>query len=790
MRRQCGLRNTGVERMMSTRAGAPTALWLVACVILCTQLTACKTANTGTDTGTDTGSGTVASQDQAGTVRMSVVMTAPWSEVESALQPNFTMTGDTAASEVLPTTSTIESESLSAISGGLALGLPQSSRQSSATNTSSASNNSSTASGVTTVTSTAGNGTSTTSTTTSGPGVVPNLPTGFPAGVQSLSNPQSSGALGVDPSRRYIAANFLNEEVQTLNKETQYASQYACFTPYLVKLRLAVMPRQRKLAYSAHTFLSFLSVNDDGTIATNPDKNGPCAKEAEGLPIVVPLLVSDDVNMAQKSSTTEFARQAGIALSFMVHGVGGNVDVNALKQAINQIAENEMSSTVTLSMQSSNTLYVRIAPTNEFTDPALSGETYDLSVLLLVPNAYFTQPDGQGSKPVKMEVATTTQFRNAISGALLPSTPYATLLDEFESTMTAAGANLDAWKSKPQDQQLLDAKKLVNLVSISHYKEFVDAAKGWGIQSYFAPSLWSRFNVMLTDLSSVNIEFELAGAPILYIPKEDALVLDDGKQSATALLYNVTGTSVSGFSAYLSIPAGNQKAGKPLNIAAQTISLDPSTHVLTLTFPSPKKWSGAKIDTTTSKAGRASPSPPPAATIGNLVVQTNCKIVTQLCPTLAGEPSSTGASSVTLTARVVTASDGAETATADIKLVQGSNVVDENNEGKGVLTFKISGIPKSTPPQPPSTVAITVTGADVSSAADSSGAALTLGENGFVAKKDGAYTFSLFNLSPGSKVSVSAQEMKTAAGAANAAKYGAPAVASFAVLGLSTEVRR
>ncbi|MFM0557120.1 hypothetical protein P0D69_40105 [Paraburkholderia sediminicola] len=148
----------------------------------------------------------VTTQDKAAEIRVAPVMVVPWKDIQGILQPNFAMNGDTAANEVLPITSRVQSEFLDALSAGLTVGLPQSSRAGSSTVTSNTANNSSIASGITTITSSSGNGTSTTSTTTTAPGVAPALPTGLPAGTASLPALANSGALGVDPVLKYKAA--------------------------------------------------------------------------------------------------------------------------------------------------------------------------------------------------------------------------------------------------------------------------------------------------------------------------------------------------------------------------------------------------------------------------------------------------------------------------------------------------------------------------------------------------------------------------------------------------------
>lgn len=141
---------------------------------------------------------------------------------------NCTMNGDTAASEVLPVTSPAQWEFVDAQSVGLAIGLPQISKQGAATGTSSVANNSSTAAVLTKITSSTGNGTSTTSTTTSASGVVPTLPTGIPAATSSLSAPPSAGAIALTRHRSSRRQLSKPRGPSAEQRELQYAAARGC----------------------------------------------------------------------------------------------------------------------------------------------------------------------------------------------------------------------------------------------------------------------------------------------------------------------------------------------------------------------------------------------------------------------------------------------------------------------------------------------------------------------------------------------------------------------------------
>jgi len=372
--------------------------------------------------------GRVRSQDQAATMMVSATMVAPWDNVSAALKPAFTMNGDTAAGEVLPTTEQIQNSVLNAFGGSLGIGLS---------------------------------------------GSVPTAPTGVPAAGQLPAAPAISGGLSLDPVLKYKAANYLNQEIQLLNAEVDNAALRNCYVPYAVKLKLAVMDYRPRLTYSVHTRVSFFTGADgivhklrdvsDNSQSTNSARLAPNAPDnfalnekfgsdiiglniddirlnekldkypndirnigidfgedigginmkyfgpnvnsifdpdfpylsrlcqtASDLPVVVPFLVADDMEVAMKSRAVESAQQIAAALSFMTHGVGGNVGINNLKQTLTATSNYDLSSTLTVTRDIDNTLYVKVSPNNESSSqPNLSNQTYDVAVLLLVPRKNF-----------------------------------------------------------------------------------------------------------------------------------------------------------------------------------------------------------------------------------------------------------------------------------------------------------------------------------------------------------------------------------------------------------------
>jgi hypothetical protein len=777
------------------RRSVPWWAWAVSCGLLC-----------GCQYFSDTSK--VDSLDQAASVRVSPVMIAPWQDVESALQPNFAMSGDTAASEVLPTTSRVQNQFLDAVTASLDVGVQHTASASQET--------------------------------------PPTVPSGIPAGAQALSPGASASTLGIDPELKYKAANYLNEQVQLLNKEVQNVVSRRCMAPYLLKLKIAVMPHKPKIAYSAHAYISFFRKNGSRNTTDSYVASGdnPCEGGTSALPVVVPLIAADNINIALKSSTAELATQLGLALSLMTHKVGASADFNSLRQEINSISDQELSSTLTVTTQPPNMLYVRIAPNNEQDDPILVGQTYDIAALLLVPIGYFKSYPSEscGADPcrsIDITSRTYTQLRDTDNGESLSSGKDKIIrnkIEELSKNWIETDNHAVFWKimeEKSSEQFLL---KLINSAQDESYADFVDIIQSikncspafaltgttppsctlpgeknicitptdddksaGNCPSLFKPqdysSIWALLNMLLTEIPDSTFNFEVKN-PLFPPPalstdqNENTIVIDDGKQTAKVVLYNVDVQSTTGFSAYLTIPPDAPASTASAPLPAQSMALDPLSRELTLTFPSPQKLGlrkppSAPLVASKAKAkNRPQTNTSPSYTQATLFIWRPCL---DLDP--SNVPDACKGADTTLPVRIITAPSEPDSTSSGLKLAQGSDVIDESADGKGVMTLAVSGLSSAKGQSRTSTVAIAISGADVSAAQSAAGSALKLGDNGYVVPQNGMYTFHLFNLSPGAKVTAKAQEL-TAQPGGKPPTPGSSATATFAVIGLAAEAHR
>jgi hypothetical protein len=720
----------------------------------------------------------VQSQDEAASFLVVPTMVVPWNQVSDAMQPNFALSGDQALLQVAPVTARVQEQVLNAFGATLGIGLPQTSTQSSSVSTGSQTTTTTTGGSTPGTTGTGTAGSTTSSTTTSAPGTAPTVSTGTPAGAQALTAASNSGDIGVDPVLKYQSALALFEAVQMLNREAQNAAVLADSVPFLVRLKFALMPYRQHLPYSMHSRISFFP-NGCSSSGTTPEVR--LAKPIEGktrvepdalcrkftsrnqdLPVVVPLLAADDIERALRSSAVESARQIGLALSAMTHSVGANLGFNNLNQSIDAISDQDLNSRLTVTRQSENTLYVRIAASNETTSSAsLVGQTYDVALLLLVPRDYFGDPAKATERYIPdVRIVTHTQFRNTNDGTVLPDRPHSVLTAQIDHVMQQAlvgsfDTKLVAWSRLSDLEKESFGRCLASPVQQQDFQSFqvalgtrkgTDNSDGQacqtgqvgfsleGMNSIFAQqNLWTALNAILADTAMKSSHFELHWPQDIVIPNQTALIADDAKDGAQVQLWGVTGASSATLAATLKVLG---KDNKRATFAAQTLNLDLKAHVLTLGFASPTKWGFSDIDPmkTGDNALFISQIPcPHEALCPQLMDQDNLTAIGRSFPVLLAKASSDATPSFLLTAKIT-------------QLVA--------DKGLGSVTISIDKLATG------ETATVTLDGADITSLTDGSGTVLPTSVSGNIVSSTATLVYQLRNLRVGATVTITAEGKK------------------------------
>jgi hypothetical protein len=776
-------------------------------------------------------------QSQAATVLVTPSMVAPWSYVSSALKPNFTMSGDAAVAQVLPTTEIIQSQVLSAFGASLGVGLPSSGTQTSTAQTSTSSQGSNTAGGVTTTTASNNDSTTNSLNSTTSPGVAPTPPAGTPAGAQVPTLIEPSGNLGLDPVTKFKAAAYLQQEVQLLNQEIDNAAVRECYVPYVVKLKLAVMTYRPHLAYSVHTRLSFLP---------KPGSLPPLGLQAQDLqaaeiftdprclftislptPIVVPFLVADDMEMALKSRTSEAAQQIAFALNLMVHGVGANAGLNDVKAALNAIQSRDLTSALTVARDNDNTLYIHIEPNNQASgDPSLVGQTYDVAVLLLVPRGYFTAKDGRLS-PAQIATLTFTQFRDASTGEVLPRRTEGAYITELDGVVLPYVTDRTGWWEKlSNDQKIKATDPLIGAIEAADFAQFQQYLEGGSkcIGSsdtvnlcppmQRGPALWAGLSSVISNNAYKYASFEAPVPAKITVPVQTLIVSDDKFHPIQVSVGGVGGASTATLAAYLRVATFVDEKPPTLphviSVPAQSVSLDPAAHVLNLTFPSlgklgmtfPSKGRDPSIPIAqcldgTDDGERGVPGPSVATdkktatssdgsttvVVGDcrneiLIQRVNCDPKRDLCPELEKQDTPNqnpmaGSPALHLPIRLVSDSKPAPKSIVSLGS-EGSAISINHVDSTGVLPITVSAA--SLPSG--ETLALNVSGAPLLSATTTAGSPLSLGKNGYVLPQSGVYVLKFIDLTPGEALTVSVQAIK----ADGKTPDGDPATATYTAI--------
>jgi hypothetical protein len=619
---------------MPSRGNANAVRMKCACAILAGgQLAGC--ASTGIPR-----SEPVASQPLAGTVLIAPTGVPPWEDVAPALKPNFALTGDQALSQVLQTTESIDDRVMTSLGFSLAAGLP----------THSTSFNSTTTSGGTSP------GTVSTETTTRAPGTAPTFADLSAAGVSLPGGTPFTGTLGLDPILRYKAAYALYQSVQLLNQYTDNATNRTCYVPYVVQLKLTVVNYRPRLPYSVNSHIGFFyngktptplslargkaerdRIAAGGKAETTTAERGPTPVPSAELaadcqlpdlvPAVIPLLVTDDVQVAVKSRAAEAASQIAGALSGLIGGVGIGANAKYAKTSLTAIANHDLTSTLTIGRESENTLLAVITPNNQASnDPALVSQSYDVAVLVLIPRYYFGGVRDISSTVIGL--STFTQYRDAKTGAVLPQRSPEFLAaqagDLIESYLTPPGRKV--WNRLSDAAKAREAERLMGPVVGAQEAAFfdvvgcADAAEIAKSQTVLCPggaslfssskkSLWTVASTLASDNVVKAAVFQAQLPAPITVPSQQVLLTDDGNHQVQAVLGQVSARAVTKLAAVLRVTPYDKAAGKaapaPVSIPAQALSLDTAAHTLTLSFPSLKKLG---IDCLSPVADAAAPA--------------------------------------------------------------------------------------------------------------------------------------------------------------------------------------
>ncbi len=368
----------------------------------------------------------------------------------------------------------------------------------------------------------------------------------------------------------------------------------------------------------------------------------------------------------------------------------------------------------------------------------------------------------ESEQPVTLSVITHTDFRDTSNGNLLKEQRDATLVRQidnaFDRTLRINYPKMfEAWSHKTPAEKLSIRKKLISPIQTSEYKTFYDETKSIildpeaaedkclkaeshpdlecrcmcknsdefksnrlaCISGGYLRSLWVYLASAMVEGSTKSASVELPTLPDMVIPKQTALMRDDGKEKLDIVLRDVSGITPGGISAKLVLQNSD---GKSYEFPAEAITANPVIGTLALQFPSPDIWDLGTIDYTKSK----------------LYVERRPCIYEQACAAVKFEPS--------FEVLHIKAPADKPKPGFDLRASTNEIVVDR---GAGTVKLVFDNFKDDN-------VIITWSGADVKSAKNSDGAAMKIALNHIKVKSATDLTLEIQNAKPDGKVTFKA----------------------------------
>ena len=332
--------------------------------------------------------------------------------------------------------------------------------------------------------------------------------------------------------------------------------------------------------------------------------------ELPDSPVVIPLLVTDNLEATAHSKAIDQIRQFGLALTAMISGFGGNAEVSRRVEDLNTTSGRDYNSLLTVGRATDNTIRVRLGAAQgvENTFEALP-RTHSITLLLLVPQGVATSDDRT------LRLQATTEFVND-HGKPFKRRPTASrdrVLDKLARKYEHLG-----FLPIKRTQQILQT--LSDCVARSQQRCFVDE-----LQKCVNADQWASFprDLFYTDLASTIIANEHSStifevppaAKLSFFPTQTPIMKDDGKSAAAVVLTGATRLDADRLTATAHI-----RGAQPMDIPASGVAVDKGRRNATFTFPSlaalkldmtPSAPAGYRFDSLTVEAYDRTPSNAP-----------------------------------------------------------------------------------------------------------------------------------------------------------------------------------
>lgn len=353
-------------------------------------------------------------QAEAGTGHVAVMSVAPWDTYVSTLQPNFAMTGKDAYDLAGAATAASERKLLDMLKVVARVATPTSE---STLSRSTGTKTSVDADGKVTTTSERGRDT----TYNEGPGELPEFTPILPDGRSASGLPGIESMLGRKPEittgahTRHLLATAIYQEVHLLNTYIRHAAIRDGYRASVTRLQVSLMPSVRNASLDAYTTIGFFPGGDPRLPTGDPRTRAyPSASpgRSKNLPLVVPLLVTDDMEAAMASDATDVVRQYALALSAMIQGFAVRADSERYTDELVATVTRDYNSLYQVARLSDNSIRVRMgARFHSSGHYFMTPQTHNVTLLVLTPQEWPSRSE--------VFVEARTEFRDVETGLAL-----------------------------------------------------------------------------------------------------------------------------------------------------------------------------------------------------------------------------------------------------------------------------------------------------------------------------------------------------------------------------------
>ena len=264
---------------------------------------------------------------------------------------------------------------------------------------------------------------------------------------------------------RHSAALALYQEVTLLNRYVRAAARRAGYRPYIVRLQVGLIPYHRKLPYDSYTEVSFFTLQapDDANRYFSALRAAITAGDGDKMmrhPVVVPLLVTDNLEGSRSSSSTEILRQLSFALGALSNNVQLGAGTQALRNELRSLTGTTLNSLQTVVRQSDNTIRVRFGAPRNAADPdkpsfVMVPNTHNVTLLVMAPLDWVTAQQNRGPGAARLHVTARNVFRDSETGEALRTFDAADLHKSFRKLYEDYFA--DSPRKRPDSLDVFDA---------------------------------------------------------------------------------------------------------------------------------------------------------------------------------------------------------------------------------------------------------------------------------------------------------------------------------------------